>query len=187
MKASDIPRAMAAGAAIASAAGLTVDDASVIHGSNRIAIRLLPCGALARVAYEAHRDGAQFEVDVARSLTAAGCTVAEPDPRVKSGVQLYDGFAITLWPYYNPLPSKVAPAEYARVLLRLHEGMRQVEVAAPRFTDRAERAASLLRDYTRTPSLAEADRELLVKTLETSGSPMGDSWQENGLTNYELH
>ena len=51
MKTSEVPRAVAAGMSTASALGLRVDDAVVVHDSNRIAVRLLPCDVLARVAY----------------------------------------------------------------------------------------------------------------------------------------
>jgi len=76
MKASDVPRAVEAAVAAASAGGLTVDEATVIHESNRIAVRLLPGDILARVAYEVRYADAEFEVEVARQLTAAGSPVA---------------------------------------------------------------------------------------------------------------
>ena len=50
MQASEVPRAVAAAMSTASALDLTVDDAIVLHDSNRLALRLLPCDVLARVA-----------------------------------------------------------------------------------------------------------------------------------------
>lgn len=47
MQASEVPRAMAAAMSTASALDLTVDDAIVLHDSNKLALRLRPCDALA--------------------------------------------------------------------------------------------------------------------------------------------
>ncbi|HEY7419239.1 MAG TPA: aminoglycoside phosphotransferase family protein, partial [Ktedonobacteraceae bacterium] len=86
MKTSDVSRAVAAGMSTASALGLLVDDAVVVHDSNRIAVRLLPCDVLARVASVAHQAGAKFEVEVARRLAQTDSPVAEPEPRVEPRV-----------------------------------------------------------------------------------------------------
>jgi uncharacterized protein (DUF2384 family) len=46
-----VSRAMAAAAALGGELHLRVDDAVVIHNSNKLALRLLPCGVFARVAH----------------------------------------------------------------------------------------------------------------------------------------
>jgi hypothetical protein len=114
MKAADIPRAVAAAVCTAEALGLGVDDAVVLHSSNRIAVRLVPCGVLARVAYAVRREDAEFEVGVAARLAGTDSPVAELEPRVEPRAYVRDGFAVTLWRYYEPVPSPdLAPAEYA--------------------------------------------------------------------------
>src|SRR6185436_10932792 len=119
MQASEVQRALEAGRSTASALGLRVDDAIVVHNSNRIAVRLTPCDVLARVAPLAQQAGAAFEVEVGRRLAAAGCPVAALDPRVAPRVYVRDGFAITLWTYYEAVPSQdVAPAAFAQTLER---------------------------------------------------------------------
>src|SRR5690348_16044368 len=90
-----------AGGATASALGLRVDDVVVIHNSDRIALRLIPCDVLARVAPSAHQAGSEFEVEVARQLTETGGPVAELEPQVECRVYLRDSFAISLWTYYG--------------------------------------------------------------------------------------
>jgi hypothetical protein len=166
MKTSEVPRAVAAGMSTASALGLRVDDAVVVHDSNRIAVRLLPCDVLARVAYVTHQAGAKFEVEVARRLAQTDSPVAEPEPRVEPRVYVRGGFAVTLWKYYEPVPSRdIAPSEYAQVLERLHAGMRQIDVTAPHFTDRIAQAQSLVGNRAHTPELPDTERELLSKTL----------------------
>ena len=72
----DIPRAVAAARSSAAALGLCVADAVVLHASNRLAVRLLPCDVLARVAYVAHQASAAFEVEVARQLAETESPVA---------------------------------------------------------------------------------------------------------------
>jgi Phosphotransferase enzyme family len=165
LKASHLPRAVAAGVATAFTAGLEVDETTVIHDSDRIAVRLLPADVLARVGFATQRAVAEFEVEVARRLTEAGCPVGTLDPRVEPRVHLSDGFAVTLWTHYESLPSEIAPPAYAEALVRLHAGMRKVEMTVPHFTDRVAEARSLLSDRTRTPELGDADRELLSTTL----------------------
>jgi hypothetical protein len=151
----------------ASALGLRVEDAIVVHTSNKLAVRLLPCNILARVADVAH-SVAEFEVQLAQRLAETESPVAALDPRVEPRVYLRDGFAITLWTYYEPVPPReVAPAEYARVLERLHTGMRQIDVATPHFTDRVAEAQSIVASRDRTPLLSNADCELLSNTLKS--------------------
>lgn len=166
MKTSEVPRAVAAGMSTASSLGLLVDDAVVVHDSNRIAVRLLPCDVLARVDYVAHQAGAKFEVEVARRLAQTDSPVAELEPRVEPRVYVRGGFAVTLWKYYEPVPTRsIAPSEYAQVLERLHAGMRQIDVTAPHFTDRIAQAQSLVGNRAHTPELPDTERELLSKTL----------------------
>jgi hypothetical protein len=166
MRTSEVPRAVAAAMSMASALGLRVDDAVVVHDSNRIAVRLLPCDVLARVHYGAHQAGAKFELEVAGRLAQTESPVAEPEPRVEPRVYVRGGFAVTLWKYYEAVPTRsIAPSEYAQVLERLHAGMRQIDVTAPHFTDRIEEAQSLVGNRAHTPELADTERELLSKTL----------------------
>src|SRR6185295_17608877 len=61
MQASEVSRAVAAAKSIVSGLGLTVDNAIVLWNSNKLALRLLPCDVLARVAYVG-QEVAQFEV-----------------------------------------------------------------------------------------------------------------------------
>jgi len=187
MKASDLPRAVEAAVATASAAGLRIDDATVIHDSDRIAVRLLPSDVLARVAYEVHQAGTEFEVEVARRLAETGSPVGILDPRVEPRVHLRDGFAVTLWSYYESLPSGIAPPVYAQALLRLHAGMRQVEIVAPHFTDRVAGARLLLGDRVRTPELRDADRELLSKTIESLTPSITNRGADEQLLHGEPH
>ena len=130
-------------------------------------MRLIPCDVLARVADGAHQ-GADFEVEIARRLAETESPVAALEPRVEPRVYVRDGFAVTLWTYYEPVPPpEVAPAECARALERLHAGMRRIDIAAPHFTDRIAEAQSLVASRDRTPELPDADRELLSNTMRS--------------------
>lgn len=156
-------------AAMASAAALGLradDDAVVLQNANRLAVRLLPCDALVRVAPAAHRAGAVLEVEVARRLAATDAPVAALDPRVEPRVYERDGFVLTFWTHYEPVTvGEDVPAAYADALARLHAGLGTIELPAPHFTDRVAEAQRLVDDPIATPELGEADRELLITTL----------------------
>ena len=187
MEASEARRAVEAGAATASALGLRVDDVAVIHNSDRIALRLVPCDVLARVAPSAHRAGSEFEVEVARRLAEADGPVAELEPRVEYRVYLRDGFAISLWKYYEPSGSQIAPAEYAVALMRLHAALRQTGLRAPHLTDRVADAQREVGDRERTPELLGPDRELLSNTLSELSSSISRGSARGQLLHGEPH
>src|SRR5260221_4268064 len=174
MKASDVPRAVTAGVSTAAALDLMVDDAIVLHDSNKLTVRLLPCDVLARVAPAAHQ-AAHFEIELAQRLAESESPVAAIEPRVEPRVDERDGFVVTLWTYYEPAtPREVSPADYANALERLHAGMRALDVPAPHFTDRVEQAQQLVASRDHTPALADADRELLGNTLRSLRRVIGD-------------
>ena len=109
MEAEFVSRAMAAATALAGELHLRVDDAVVIHNSNKLALRLLPCDVFARVAPVGH-EHAPFEVELAQRLAETESPVAALESRVEPRVYVRDGFAVTLWTYYEPVaPSGIAP------------------------------------------------------------------------------
>jgi hypothetical protein len=118
------------------------------------------------VAPRARRPGAAFEVEVARSLAETDAPLATLDPRVEPRVYDQDGFAVTMWTYYEPVPPhEMGPDEYAGALARLHTAMRQVDVSGdwlPHFTDRVDEAQRLVDDPTNNPEIGGKD---------ASGSP----------------
>jgi hypothetical protein len=187
MQASEVPRAVAAAMSTASSLDLTVGDAIILHDSNKLTLRLLPCDVLARVAPVAHQV-AQFEVELAQRLAGSGCPVAALEPRVDPRVYERDGFMVTLWTYYEPAaPREVSPAGYASALERLHAGMRKVDVPAPHFTDRVGQAQQLVASRDDTPALADADRELLGDTLRSLRRVIGDRGAAEQLLHGEPH
>lgn len=164
MDTADLTRAIAAAASVAASLDLPTDGAAVLHDSNRLTLRLTPCGVLARVAPMGQ--AAQFEVDLAQRLAEASCPVGTVEPRVGPRAYHRDGFAVTLWTYYEPVTPHVPPADYAKALAQLHAGMRRVAVASPRFTDRIAEAQEIVADSDRSPELTEADRAFLSSTLD---------------------
>ena len=187
MQASEVRRAVAAAMSTTSSLDLTVDDAIVLHDSNKLTLRLLPCDVLARVAPVAQQV-AQFEVELAQRLTESGSPVAALDPRVGPRVHERDGFVVTLWTYYEPAtPREVWSADYANALGRLHAGMRKLDVPAPHFTDRVEQAQQLVASRDHTPALADADRELLGNTLRSLRRVIGERGGAEQLLHGEPH
>ncbi|HXP33108.1 MAG TPA: aminoglycoside phosphotransferase family protein [Acidimicrobiales bacterium] len=187
MQVSEVRRAVAAATSTASALDLAVHDAIVLHDSNRLTVRLLPCDVLARVAPFAHQV-AQFEVEIAQRLAETGSPVAALEPRVEPRVYEDDGFVVTLWTYYEPVtPREVSPADYAQALGRLHAGMRKLDVTTPHFMDRVAEAQHLVASRDHTPALADADRELLSDTLRSRSRAIGDRGAAEQLLHGEPH
>ncbi len=165
MEAESVSRAVAAVTALAGELHLRTDDVAVIHNSNNLALRLLPCGVLARVA-PMGQGVAAFEVEMAVRLAGFASPVAALEPRVQPRVYQRNGFAVTLWTYYEVVaPEPDLPGAYADALRRLHTDMRSVEIATPHFLDRVAEAERLLTHPDQTPALAEVDRHLLLTTL----------------------
>ncbi len=202
MEPSAVRRAVQAAEATASALGLRVDEAVVVHNSDRIAVRLTPCEVLARVAPTNWRVGMEFEVEVARRLAETASPVGELEPRVASGVYLRDGFSITLWTYYEPvgadrrdgvaleqlgMSSNLAPADYACALVRLHVGMRQIELEAPHISARLAGWAAEAGDRQLTPGLPDRDRELVTNTLRRMGAAVSGRGSDEQLLHGEPH
>ena len=187
MQTSQFRRAMAAAKSVASALGLTADDAIVLHDSNKLTLRLLPGDVVARVAPVGHQV-AQFEIELAQLLAASGSPVAALEARVEPRVYERDGFAITLWTYYEPVASQaISPADYARALGRLHAGLRTLDIPAPHFSDRVEQARQLVADRDRTPALADGDREFLGDAVRALGRAIGDRGAAGQLLHGEPH
>ena len=187
MQASEVPRAVAAATSIATSLDLTVDDAVVLHNSNKLTLRVLPSDVLVRVAPEANQV-AEFEVEVAQRLAESGCPVATLDARVAPRAYECDGFVVTLWTYYEPAtPQELSPADYATALEELHAGMRKLDVPAPHFMDRVDHAQRLVASRDHTPALADADRELLGDTLRDMRRRIGERRGAEQLLHGEPH
>jgi phosphotransferase family enzyme len=188
MEPAQVRRAVAAGSWVASALGLGVAGAVVVHNSNRVVVRLAPCDVLARVRPLAHQGADDLEVEVARRLADTGGPVAGLAPEVEPRVYARDGFAVTLWKYYEPVGSSdIAPAEYAQALVRLHAGLGQFEVRAPHFTDRVAEAHGLIADPEQTPELPGRDRELLGDILRRLGTAISGLGAGEQLLHGEPH
>ena len=171
----------------ASALDLTVCDAVVLQNSNRLAVRLLPCDVLARIAPLA-RQVAQFEIELAQRLSETESPVAALEPRVGPRAYERDGFVVTLWTYYSSVtPREVAPADYANALTRLHAGMRKLDVTTPHFTVRVAEAQQLVASRDQTPALAGADRELLSNTLRSIRRTIANRGAAEQLLHGEPH
>jgi hypothetical protein len=178
---------VAAATSTASALGLTVDDTVVLQNSNKLALRLLPCDVLARVA-PLPQQMALFEVELAQRLAETESPVAALEPRAEPRAYERDGFVVTLWTYYASVtPPDIAPADYANALRRLHAGMRQLDVTTPHFMDRVAEAEQLVASSNQTPALADADRELLSSTLSSLRRTIADRGAAEQLLHGEPH
>jgi hypothetical protein len=187
MQASDISRAQAAATSICAGLELSADDAIVVHNSNKLALRVLPCDVFARVSHVG-QEVAQLEIELAQRLAETESPVARLEPRVEPRVYERDGFAITFWTFYESVSTpELSPAGYANALEQLHVGMARIDVATPHFTDRVEEAQQLIASRDLTPELADADRELLGTTLQGLRQAISDRGAPEQLLHGEPH
>jgi Ser/Thr protein kinase RdoA (MazF antagonist) len=129
-----------------------------------------------------------LEVELAQRLAALASPVAALEPRVDPRVHERDGFAMTLWTYYETVTvDQVTPAEYAGALQRLHAGMRNVEIATPHFMERTAEAVGLVASRDETPALADADRLLLLSTLRSARQQIHSRGAAEQLLHGEPH
>ncbi|MEU9559809.1 phosphotransferase [Streptomyces fumanus] len=187
MEPSELHRAVAAGRATASELGLQADDAIVVHNSDRVVLRLVPCDVLVRVAPLGHLADSEFEVEVARRLTDVGAPVAELERRVEPRVHVRDAFAISLWTYYEPVGPQIAPADYAHVFLRHHAALRRIDLDAPHVTDRVAVALREVDDPERSPELPVSDRAFLSDTLSGLSAAISSAEVGGQLLHGEPH
>jgi Ser/Thr protein kinase RdoA (MazF antagonist) len=179
--------AVRAAISVASACDLRADHSVVLQDSDKLTLRLRPCDTVARVAQIGH-EVAEFEVELAQRLAATGSPAVALDPRAEPRVYVRDGFAVTLWTYYETVSTREAtPAEYADALKRFHAGMRQIDMASPHFTDRVAQAESLVGDRIRTPELSDTDRDLLSSTLRSMSREVQDRGAPEQLLHGEPH
>lgn len=187
MNSHDVERSIAAATLVATALGLVVEDAVIIQNSNKLALRLLPCDIFARIA-PAGDHVLAMEIELCQKLVAVGAPVAALDPRAECRVYQHDGFAITLWTYYQPCPSTdPSPVDYADTMKRLHSSMRSIDVVTPHFTDRIAEARNLVANRDRSPALAIGDREFLLDTLNEASAKIVRSGAREQLLHGEPH
>lgn len=165
MNADDVERAVAAVKSVGATLDLLTENVTVIQNSNKLALHVLPCGMLARVAHRG-QEVAALEIDIAQQLVAADAPAAAPDPRVDPQVYQGDGFAVTWWTYHDTRATDwLSPTDYAHALERLHAGMRSIDVVTPHFLDRVKEAENLVANRDQTPELSDAGRQLLLEVL----------------------
>jgi hypothetical protein len=193
MQAAEGRRARVAAMSTASALGLAVDDAVVLSDSNRLVVRLMPCDVVARIAPIGYRVfsaavGAERELEVVQRLAETDGPVAVLEPRVEPRVFVRDGFEIAMLTYFEPVQSReVSPKDYAHALERLHDVMRQVDVATPHFTDRAADVQLWVARRDVTPDLTGEDRELLADRLGSLRRSIVDRGAAEQLLHGEPH
>jgi len=186
MEAPGVVRARRAAMEVASELDLAATDASVLHNSNKLALRLRPCDVLARVAF-AGLEEFEAEVEIGRRLAQVDGPVASLEPRVEPRVYERHGFAVTFWTYYEPACQELVPADYANALERLHAGMAKVNATVPHFSDRVAEAQQLVASPSRTPELEDPDRKILSSTLRSQRREISDRSSIEQLLHGEPH
>jgi hypothetical protein len=186
MQRSDVVRAIGAAIEVASGLDLAAADARILHDSNKLALRLLPCDVVARVAF-AGLEAFQAEVEIGQRLAEIEVPAASLDPRVEPRVYERHGFVVTFWTYYEQVRQKVSPADYVKALERLHAGMAKVDVTVPHFSDRVAEAQQLVASPERTPGLEDSERTLLSSTLRSQRREITERNSAEQLLHGEPH
>jgi Phosphotransferase enzyme family len=182
----DRTRAIRAAVEVASQQDLAAAEARVLHDSNKLTLRLLPCDVVARVAV-AGLESFESELEIARRLAEIDGPVAHLEPRVEPRVHQRHGFAVTFWAHCEQASGEISPARYATALERLHDRMAQVEVAAPHFSVRVAEAEQLLASPDRSPQLPDPERALLAGILRDQRRAIGERSPAEQLLHGEPH
>ena len=131
---------------------------------------------------------AAFELKMAQELEGADSLVGLLDPRVEPVVHVRDGFAVTYWKYYEPLPaSEITPDEYAQALEGLHAEMRQLGVphrTSPNEWMTHTRSSGTVRGVR---SSLDDERELLTNALRSVRGAVVDRCTPEQLLHGEPH
>ena len=185
MDLANVERAVEAATEVGSALGLAVDDATVLRNSNKLALRLLPCEAFARVAVVG-QEVFDFEIDIARRLSENGTPVASLDTRVDPRVYQRDGFAVTFWRYYEQAGMSSQQPPTRRHLSGCTRVWRtRCRCAALHRSPRGSPA--LVESHERSPRLGDSDRELLSWALRSRGRRVGERSRPDQLLHGEPH
>ena len=145
---------------------MEANDAVVLSDSNRVVVRLMPCGTVARVTPMTHHASADQEVELVKWLEQTDSPVASLDVRVEPRVFVRDGFKITMWTHFESAHSRmIPPADYTNALERLHAGLRHIDLTTPHVMDRVAATQEDIANREVTPDLAGTDRALLADTL----------------------
>lgn len=187
MEATLVERAVSAAMSLARKAGASAENAVIVQNSNKLAVRILPCDLLARVAVVGQHVG-DLEIAVAQGLAARRAPVAALDPRLEQRVHERDGFAVTFWTYCeDQTPPGPSPASYAQALYRLHADMRRLDVMVPHLTERIAEAQHLVVNRALSPELAGSDRDLLADTLTEASRSIAGGGGADQLLHGEPH
>jgi exopolyphosphatase/pppGpp-phosphohydrolase len=171
---------------VASELDFAAADARVLHNSNKLTLRLLPCDVVARVAFAGLEDF-EAELEIGRRLAEVEGPVARLEPRVEPRVYERHGFVVTLWTYYEHARQELSPADYAKALERLHAAMARVDVTVSHFSDRVAGAQQLVASPDRTPGLDHSDRKLLSSALRSQRRAISERSSAEQLLHGEPH
>jgi hypothetical protein len=174
----DLERALRATQAIARHAGAAGTDLVVLHRLRRICVLLPSIATVARVvpANDRNFEVERRELAVSRYLSERKAPVVAPSAMMGREPFLAEGMLVTLWPHVAHAKAdyedrdKLAGAAHA--LRRVHDAFAGYPGALPRYRDRIEECATLLRDVDALPGLDESDRRFLMRVHERSSDAL---------------
>ncbi|MGH9047002.1 MAG: aminoglycoside phosphotransferase family protein [Acidimicrobiales bacterium] len=143
-----------------------MDDSVVLQETNHVVVWLRPAPVVAKVAVRHRKDEDLYrEHALATELAALGAEVAVPfaDPTVHAPT----GLLVTLWEHLGQrTTAPVGSEELAASIRRLHECLAVTTVPLPSYARDLLLAQVALTDFSRTGTLEENDRSLLLAVFE---------------------
>jgi hypothetical protein len=133
--ASERPRqACDAALGVAAALGIPARRAVVLADWNNTIVRLAPSPTVAKVGTSHLRDARlaslERELTIAAHLAAREAAVVPPAPDVPAGPHCWQGWAVTLWQYVEPVPALgLVPPDMATAITLVHEALSDFEEA----------------------------------------------------------
>jgi hypothetical protein len=162
--------AIAVAADVAREFGLAVEQPVPLRSTNNAVAWLRPANVVAKVNV-GRNSRLHTELAVARELCKLGGPVVSLAPQLPRIVHCRGGFEMTFWQYHPQLSTaEPPPARVALALRQLHAALARLPTALraslPSYLAEIGDARSLLLDQDALPEITQADRNMLVNTLD---------------------
>ena len=145
---------------------------SILHGSQRVTVRLYPRDVVARIVRLADADAVERlarELAVARYLVENAAPVARPSTDLPAGPHVQDGFVVTFWDFVEHVAADEDNSEHvtkaAEALRRVHQALAGFCGELPDFWLKIDRCRTALENPSAMPAIGADDRAFLHAAL----------------------
>ena len=161
-------RGVDAAVRVADRCGLADADPVVLGETNNVVVWLRPHPVVARVGRWPHSvERLRREHSVATALARSDAPIAPPFAGARPITDAPTGYVVTLWERLDGTADAVDPIELGRSLRALHEHLASYDGDLPDFRHDVRLARRALDDDRATAALADEDRALLRRAIDT--------------------